>query len=154
MISKYELYSTFISSMYHDIQHIERTEMAKYGLKGTYAQFLVTLSRFPEGVTAARLCEICEKDKAAVSRTMVELEQAGLVHRREKSGVHYRVPLILTEKGRETAERIKHLAVLAVEQASEGLSDQERDMFYRVLGHIVRNLHTVSRDGIQEKEAC
>jgi len=74
MISKYEMYSAFISGMYHDIQRIERTEMAKYNLKGTCAQFLVTLSRYPEGITAARLCEVCEKDKAAVSRTMVELK--------------------------------------------------------------------------------
>lgn len=152
MISKYELFSTFVSSMYHDIQRIERTEMAKYNLKGPYAQFLVAMSRYPEGITAARLCEICEKDKAAVSRTVVELEQAGLVCRREKNGVHYRVPLVLTEAGRTAAEEVKRLAALAVEQAGDGLQDSQRDVFYFVLGHIARNLHTISRDGLKEKE--
>lgn len=152
MISKYELFSTFVSSMYHDIQRIERTEMAKYNLKGPYAQFLVAMSRYPEGITAARLCEICEKDKAAVSRTIVELEQAGLVRRKETHGIHYRVPLVLTQAGFNTAEQVKHLAALAVEQAGVGLEDEQRDTFYQVLGHIAQNLHTISRDGLQEKE--
>jgi len=143
MISKYEMYSAFISGMYHDIQRIERTEMAKYNLKGTYAQFLVTLSRYPEGITAARLCEVCEKDKAAVSRTMVELEQAGLVRRQDKSGAHYRMPLVLTESGRAAAAQVKQ----------HGRKDEERDMFYYVLGHISQNLHTISRDGLKEKES-
>ena len=77
MISRYEIISASVSSIYHDIQKIQRTEMAKYGLKGPHAQFLLAMSRYPEGITAARLCEICEKDKAAISRTLTELEQAG-----------------------------------------------------------------------------
>ena len=31
MIQKYQLFSSVISSLYHDIQRIERTEMARYG---------------------------------------------------------------------------------------------------------------------------
>ena len=86
MISKYEIFSTVVSSLYHDIQRIERLEMAKYGLKGPHAQCLVIMDRYPEGITAARLCEICERDKAAVSRTVAELEEAGLLTRREQNG--------------------------------------------------------------------
>ena len=59
MISKYELFSASVSCMYHDIQKIERLEMAKYGLKGPHAQCLLAMSRHPAGITAARLCEIC-----------------------------------------------------------------------------------------------
>jgi len=152
MISKYELFSTFVSGMYHDIQRIERMEMAKYNLKGSYAQFLVTMSRYPEGITASQLCGICEKDKAAVSRTMAELEQAGLVQRRENGGAHYRVPLVLTESGRTAAEQVKRRAAIAVEQAGEGLEDSQRDSFYQIMEHIVQNLHTISKDGLKEKE--
>ena len=76
MESRYELLSGSISSMYHDIQKIERTEMAQYGLKGPHAQCLLAMKKHPEGITAARLCEVCEKDKAAVSRILAELEEA------------------------------------------------------------------------------
>ena len=70
MIGRYELLSSSISSMYHDIQKIERVEMAKFGLKGPHAQCLLTRLRHPLGITSAQLCELCAKDKAAISRTV------------------------------------------------------------------------------------
>lgn len=152
MISKYELFAGVVSSLYHDIQRIERTEMARYGLKGPHAQCLVVLARHPEGITAARLCELCEKDKAAVSRTVAELEEAGLLERQEKNGVRYRAPLVLTAAGREAAEKVDGVARMAVEQAGTGLTDAQRDVFYHVLGVIAENLHTIGRDGLKERE--
>ena len=152
MVSKYEIFSTVVSSLYHDIQRIERTEMAKYGLKGPHAQCLVIMDRYPEGITAARLCEICERDKAAVSRTVAELEEAGLLTRREHNGIRYRVPLVLTGAGKAAARDVNSVAARAVEQAGFGLTDDQRDVFYQVLGHIAQNLQTISRDGLKEKE--
>lgn len=152
MVSKYEIFSTVVSSLYHDIQRIERTEMAKYGLKGPHAQCLVIMDRYPEGITAARLCEICERDKAAVSRTVAELEEAGLLARWEHNGIRYRVPLVLTEAGKAAARDVNSVAVRAVEQAGFGLTDAQRDVFYQVLGHIAQNLQNISRDGLKEKE--
>ena len=75
MVSRFEHFSASISCIYRYIQRIERTEMEKYGLKGPYAQCLLAMRRYPEGITAARLCEVCDKDKAAISRMMVELEE-------------------------------------------------------------------------------
>lgn len=152
MISKYEIFSTVVSSLYHDIQRIERTEMAKYGLKGPHAQCLVVMDRYPGGITSARLCELCERDKAAISRTVAELENAGLVTRREQNGVHYRVPLLLTEAGHIAAKTVNEVAAQAVEQAGLGLNDEQREVFYQVLGMIAQNLHGISRDGLKEKE--
>ena len=97
MESRYELLSGSISSMYHDIQKIERTEMAQYGLKGPHAQCLLAMKKHPEGITAARLCEVCEKDKAAVSRILAELEEAGMILRENRNGSRYRAILLLTD---------------------------------------------------------
>ena len=152
MISKYELFSASVACLYHDIQKIERVEMAKFGLKGPQAQCLLAMSRYPEGVTAARLCEICEKDKAAISRTVAELEQAGLLIRTERNGVRYRALLTLTEQGKAAAQAVNRRAQLAVEQAGEGLDDAQREVFYRVLALIAGNLHTICKDGLQDKE--
>lgn len=152
MVSKYELFSSSVSCMYHDIQKIERTEMLKFGLKGPHAQCLLAMSRYPEGVTSAQLCEICEKDKAAISRTVAELEQSGLVLRTERNGVRYRALLTLTEKGQEAAEAVSKKAQLAVELAGEGLDDAQREVFYRVLALIAGNLHTICREGLEKYE--
>ena len=149
MISKYELFSSSVSSLYHDIQKIERVEMANFGLKGPHAQVLLAMSRCPEGITAVRLCQICEKDKAAISRSVAELEQAGLLERTERNGIRYRALLVLTDKGMEAAKAVSGRARQAVEQAGDGLTDAQREVFYSVLDVIAGNLHTICKDGLK-----
>lgn len=152
MISRYEIISASVSSIYHDIQKIQRTEMAKYGLKGPHAQCLLAMSRYPEGITAARLCEICEKDKAAISRTLTELEQAGMVSRQTNNGSRYRASLTLTEQGQAAARTVYRTAQRAVEQAGQGFDGAQRETFYHVLGLIADHLHTICKDGLQLEE--
>lgn len=150
MISKYEHFSLSVSRIYHDIQRIERTEMEAFGLKGPHAQTLLAMQRYPKGITAVQLCEICDKDKAAISRSVAELEEAGMVSRNCNNGTYYRAPLVLTEKGLEAARIVDEKARLAVEQAGVGLEDEERQVFYRVLALIAENLHTICRDGLKK----
>ena len=138
MENRYELLSGSISSMYHDIQKIERVEMGTYGLKGPHAQ----------GLTAARLCEICEKDKAAVSRILAELEAAGMIYRESRNGSRYRASLLLTEQGNTAAEAVVEKARLAVELAGCGIGEDEREVFYRVLSIISGNLHKLCKEGL------
>ena len=152
MISKYELFSSSVSCLYHDIQRIERTEMTKFGLKGPHAQCLLVMSRYPEGITSARLCELCEKDKAAISRTVSELEQAGMVYREAHNGSRYRASLMLTEQGKAAARTVNAKAQLAVEMAGEGLTDAQREVFYQVLALIAGNLHTICQTGLKETD--
>ena len=152
MVSRYELFSSAISCIHHDIQKIERIEMAKYGLKGPHAQCLLALSHHPQGLTAARLCELCEKDKAASSRTLSELEHSGMIHREDRNGTRYRASLTLTEQGRAAAEAVSEKARLAVELAGAGLEDDRREIFYQVLDLIAGNLHRVCTDGLKKEE--
>lgn len=152
MIQRYEVFSAAIASMYHAVQRIERVEMAKYGLKGPHAQCLLALSRYPEGMTSVKLCEICDKDKAAVSRTVSELEAAGLLTIEGRNGVRYRAVLRLTEAGQIAADAVCRRAELAVAQAGEGLTDSQREVFYHVLAKIAGNLHAICRNGLQEEE--
>ena len=148
MESRYELISGSLASMYHDIQKIERMEMAKYGLKGPHAQCLLAMKKHPEGITAARLCEACEKDKAAVSRILSELEAAGMVVRENRNGSRYRASLLLTQQGNLAAEAVVEKARLAVELAGTGFGETERETFYRVLAIIAGNLHKLCREGL------
>ena len=150
MENRYELLSGSISCMYHDIQKIERVEMAKYGLKGPHAQCLLVMSKYPQGITAARLCEACEKDKAAISRTLAELEEAGMVIRVNRNGSRYRSSLMLTEQGKAAAAAVVEKARLAVELAGTGFDESEREIFYRVLAIIAGNLHNLCRDGLEQ----
>ena len=149
MIRKYELFSSFVSCLYYDIQKIERVEMANFGLKGPHAQVLMVLNRYPEGITSTELCAYCEKDKAAVSRSVAELEQKGLLKRSLQSGSSYRALLVLTEQGLAAANAVSDRVRQAVEQAGEGLTDDQREVFYNVLGLIAGNLHKICKDGLK-----
>lgn len=150
MITKYELFSSSVSSLSRDIQAIERTEMAKFGLKGPHAQCLLAMLRHPQGITSAQLCEVCAKDKAAISRTVSELENARMIRRDNRNGNIYRAALMLTEQGRAAAHAVSRRAKLAVERAGEGLSDAQREVFYHVLDIIAGNLHTICKNGLRE----
>lgn len=152
MIQVYEYFSQSVSCIYHDIQKIERMEMEKFGLKGPHAQLLLAMRRHPEGITSARLREICEKDKAAISRSLAELEGKGMVCRNTVNGTAYRAKLVLTEQGVAAADAVSEKARQAVEQAGAGLEDDKRKIFYQVLALIAGNLHTICKDGIQDSK--
>ena len=148
MLDRFEQFTTLISAIYRDIQKIERDEMEKRGLRGAYAQYLLALMQNPQGLTAAQLCDACEKDKAAVSRAVSELESKGFLSRNTEKSNAYRAVLTLTEKGTEAARFVSNRAALAVEQAGKGISDPDRKVFYAALGLIASNLQAISKEGI------
>ncbi len=150
MINRFERFSFAISEIHRFWHKIASNEMTKLGLKGPHIVYLVALKRFPEGVTAAELSEMCGRDKSDVSRAIASMEEKGLV---EKIGINqsfYRAKLILTEKGNRVAAHISKRAGLAVEMGGSGLSEDERKTFYDALELIASNLSTISEDGLPE----
>jgi DNA-binding MarR family transcriptional regulator len=150
MIGRYEQFCTAISMIHHAIQKIERVEMEKYGLKGPHAQCLLAISQYPNGITAAKLCDICEKDKAAISRAVAELEEADMLVRQDPDGKRYRSRLYLTQRGKEVADNVNHLVHTAVSKASEGYDTESREIFVHVLNLIAGNLQNICRNGLEE----
>lgn len=149
MISRFEHFSTSISCISRYIQKIERVEMEKYGLKGPYAQCLLVLGRYPEGITASRLCKICDKDKAAVSRMVAELEEKGMVCRTGPNGQRYRAELRLTEAGEAAASHVEERARCAVEEASAGMTEEQRSIMYAALDLVAENLESICSRGLK-----
>ena len=145
-MDRFEIFTAAVSGIFRDIQKIERDEMEKYGLKGAYAQYLLALARHPEGLSAAELCEVCDKDKAAVSRIVSELEEKGLIHRREGQ---YRARLSLSDEGIRAAKYVEERAERAVELAGAGLSDEDRRVLYSALDTIASNIRNICKEGIK-----
>ena len=148
MLDRFEQFSYSISNIYKHIMKIERDEMEKYGLRGSYVQYLIAMTRFPEGITSSKLSEICDKDKAAISRIVSEMENRGLVTRETDKNNLYRAKLVLTPEGRRAAQIVRAKAKLAVEQATVGLRDEDRAVMYACLETIGANLKKISEDGI------
>lgn len=151
MLDRFEHFSYSISNIYKHIIKIERDEMEKYGLRASYVQYLITMSRYPEGITSAKLSEICEKDKAAISRIVCEMEERGLVMRESDKNNLYRARLVLTDEGKRAADYVCDRAEKAVNAAGQGLSDEDRKIFYGALAIFEANLRRISRSGIPER---
>ena len=151
MVTRFEQFTSSVASIHRSIQKIERVEMAKYGLKGPHAQVLLAMARHPEGITSGELVKVCDKDKAAISRTVAELEREGMVARQGKNGNYYRAPLTLTDRGREAAEQVAIRATQAVEAASEGLSEGNRRALYIALDLIANHLQAICDHGLAEE---
>lgn len=149
MLSRYERFSAAIAGIYRSIQKIETDEIKKYDLKGSHAQYLAVMAQNPEGITAAQLCRICDKDKAAVSRALAELEGKGMITRENYTS--YRAKLKLTEKGQEAAKYVCRKAETAVRLAEQDLSEEHREILYATLDLISGHLREISKDGIPEE---
>lgn len=137
MTERFQSFVTGITACYKQIQRIKSMEMTEFGLKGTHAMCIFFLHNNPEGLTAAQLCRLCAEDKAAISRTLATLQQKGYIRTGEKK---YRAPMQLTEEGEAIAVKVDGLIDQWVNFGGDGLSDEDRAVFYRVLDTIAENL--------------
>lgn len=144
MIQRFETFVTAITQINRSIQRLKSQEMADFGLRGTHVMCLYQLRRHPDGMTVGQLAQACEEDKAAVSRSVSELRERGLVTVPESAGRHYRASITLTDDGREITERMNRKIIEAVLAAAQGYTPEERDIFYRVLLQISDNLQRAS----------
>ena len=102
MQQRFETFTVLIAKISRSIRRIKAEEMSEFHLKGPHVSCLYYLTQLGP-LTAGQLCDRCEEDKAAVSRSLEYLEQNGYVTRPDK---RYRSPLTLTEKGQETGRAI------------------------------------------------
>ena len=145
MIDRFQAFVSGITICYKYIQKIKTMEMTEFGLKGTHVMCIFYIHHSEEELTAAKLCQLCAEDKAAISRTLVTLQDKGYVEAGEKK---YRAHLRLTEEGKELARQIDSLIEQWVSLGGDGLTEEERDSFYNVLGMISTNLiDKLSKDG-------
>lgn len=148
MLNRFARFSLAISEIDRCWHKLAAEVMAKYDLNSPHAVYLNTLYEHKDGVTAARLAELCCKNKADVSRMVSILEKKGLVKREAIGDNLYRAKLLLTEEGTIAAGHVRQNAARAVELAGAGLSDADREVFYRCLEQITSNLQDLSQRGL------
>ena len=147
-MNRFEQFSYVISGINRHIQKIERDEMIKYGYKGAFAQYLVALRRYPKGITSAKLCEICDKDKAAISRVLTEMQEKGLILRETQNDHRYNALIKLTAEGLKAAAYVDERAQAAIEAVGNEMTDENRAAFYATLDFIAAKLQTISKEGL------
>ena len=133
MEEHYETFTVLIARINRSIKRIKSAEMAEFQLKGPYVSCLYYLS-LTDGLTAAALCERCDEDKAAISRSLDDLEKNGYITC-ESTGRRYRA-----KRGRAVCRGMNQRIGRIVDAASQGLSEAERKSMYQALTLISENL--------------
>lgn len=151
MLDRFERFSFTIAEIDRCWHRISGEEMRRYGLRSPHSIYLVTLYRYPDGLTAPQLCEQCGRDKADVSRAMALLEQKGMACKEGPHQNRYGGVFRLTEEGRAAAEFVCRRASLAVQLAGEDLSEETRTIFYDALESIAAKLRTISKEGLPKE---
>lgn len=147
MTSRFETFTVLINRINRNIRKIKKQEMAEYNLKSADISCLYYIYCV-ENITAAELCERCEEDKATVSRSLDYLEANGFLTCASSGTKKYKTPIVLTEKGREVAEKIILKINQVLDKVSAELSEEDRSSFYRSLSIISKSLDSVSKKSV------
>lgn len=141
MIDRFEKLTIGISQIYKSIQRIKKQQMNEIGLKGAHVMCIYHLSCHSDGLTAADLCEMCKEDKAGISRILSDLEHGGFICYKSANDKKYRAKAILTPEGQKCANTVNDMILYATEKGGTGITETEREVFYRVLFLISDNLN-------------
>lgn len=149
MEKRFETFVLSILELNRQMQRIKALEAQPLGLQANQVMCLYYLGGAREGLTAAQLTGLCREDKAAVSRTLAQLVERGLVacqeapaHKRAYRTRHY-----LTPQGQAMVEQINLRIEQALLRGGNGLSEGQRTAFYEALEIILENLKEYAQTG-------
>lgn len=150
MLERFEKFTYTIYNIQRCWNKIASEGMEFYGLKGSYAVYLIAMYRRPEGITATELGALCGRDKADVSRAVAILESKNILKKEAGAGNLYRAKLVLTEYGAAITESIVKKAAIAENIAGTGLSEEQRVTLYNALVTIDGNMRELCKTGIPQ----
>ena len=143
MEERFEIFTVLINRISRNIRKIKNQEMADYGLRSAHVSCLYYIYR-AETITATELCEKCEEDKATISRALDYLEKNEFITCLSPNTKRYKSPLVLTEKGSVVGKKIADKIDGVLDQISVGLTEEERQSFYRYLSIISNSLEAIA----------
>ena len=132
-----------------NVVHFEiKQYLAESGFDITPEQFLLLDSLWDktEGVSQQEAADLIMKDKNSITRIVDSLERKGYIRRMKEKGDRRVNKLYLTPKAMEISQRIQETAEKAIQNAVEGISEQELENVVDALLKIHGNVSAL-RDG-------
>lgn len=146
MENRYEMFTVLVNKINRSIKKIKNEQMKEYNLKSIHVSCLYYL--YNRGtLTSAELTELCDEDKAAISRSINYLEKNGYINCDSICKKRYKSPLTLTDSGMKIGQIICNKIDKILEQSSHGLNEAELALFYEGLNLINNNLKNISETG-------
>ena len=146
--SRFEDFVGIVNALHREIQRIFSSEAERLGFKGGDVLCLYYLRKRPEGLTCAELARTCDVSRAAMSRTVARLEEAGLAKTDAGSegSARYRAPVRITEKGMEASEPMAGIIQNVLDATEPIMDDEQRHQLYNELELILQELERFGRE--------
>ena len=138
-MERFETFTVLIAKISRNIKKIKNQEMAEYGLRSVHVSCLYYLYS-EESLTATELCELCEEDKATISRALDHLEKNGFIVRTPDENDARISRVRLTEEGRAQCEKARRIFDETCHQMLDGLDDSSISQLSALLTRIQENL--------------
>ena len=142
---RYTVLTILFSKITRAMRKIKSEAMKEYNLKGSHVSCIFYLSKNPKGLTNKELCDICNEDKAAISRALAYLEENKFITY-NKSDKIYKTPITLTRKGKEIGNYLKEKIHSILFEASSEIDKEDLEAFYRGLLNISENLDKIMKE--------
>lgn len=142
MLERFEAFTKNVASADKFVKKIKKNEMRRFGIHGSCVMCLFYLGRSEEGLTPAELRELCDEDKAAISRALATLREKNYAVVVDEGKI-YRAKYCITEEGRAVSESIRKAVERAVFGAGNDITEEELEIFRATFGKIVNNLRTI-----------
>lgn len=142
MEERFQAFTVLVSNLNRCIYKIKTEEMAEYNLKSSHVSCIYYIYRYGS-LTPKELCDLCGEDKANISRALKYLEENQYLIINNDSNKKYQRPIVLTENGvkigKHLSEKINEILLIA----SEGLSEEKRNIMYEGLSLINNRLNKI-----------
>ncbi len=140
-------YQTF-ERIIKNIKRIAAPVMQQYGLRSVHTTAVLALRNYPEGLTVTELSRECFIDKALSSRMIRELASADFIVAADTEAAfkNYNKRYVLTAKSRRMLAELNSIITEFVSEAGQNIELDDLQTFYRVLGELDSNIHTITKE--------
>ncbi len=142
-----------ISGIVRDIKRKEMSYMRGCGLRSVHLRCLIRIRASEGGLGAVEISRDCEMDKALISRTLRELCDGGFLESRPRGRGAYKRVFLLTEKSERIMADFDRDISEYVAAARGGISNEELEIFYKVLFMLGRNISDIAQGSVENSRA-
>ena len=139
MVDSFERFGQMLSNASKSLYRLKSRYMSKYGLSSTHTVCLRKLYENPQGLTKSEIADICEIDKAQITRIIGELKDKDYVGS-DSSKKMYNRKFVLTDFGKNITEEINDAVAEIVEYVDLDISKEDIEHFYSVFEKINKRL--------------
>lgn len=140
MMKKENVLGYMFSVSSKNYKRVINQELEKYDLTITQCGVIRTLHYAGE-LTQAEIADIYASDRATIGLVIQKLQEKGYLEKKLSDNDRRAYVVSLTPKAREIAGEIEKVSIDIEKKAMEGLSQEEIQIFFKVLNQININLN-------------